>query len=72
MPKWTDLSRDNARRGEIIQTDLDNIEDLTWWLKGYLDGHKICSTKCPVTEDRINSVLKGYDLLKENLNEKEI
>ena len=52
---------------KITQTDLDNLADIIWWIKGYLAGARENFESCPFKEDHIESLRKSRITLMEDL-----
>ena len=42
----------------IKQTDIDNLADIIWWIKGYYAGAMEESNSCPFTPDHSESLRK--------------
>ena len=43
---------------EITQTDLDNLADIIWWIKGYRAGARDQMEECPFVIDHEESLRK--------------
>ncbi len=49
---------------DITQTDLDNLADIIWWIKGYMAGAGEAYEDCPFTSDHSESLRKARVALK--------
>jgi hypothetical protein len=43
---------------KVTQTDLDNLADIIWWIKGYIAGAKDNYEACPFGDEHIESLRK--------------
>lgn len=43
---------------EITQTDIDNLADIIWWIKGYHAGAKENCEECPFSLEHVESLRK--------------
>jgi len=57
---------------EIKQTDLDNLADIIWWIKGYIAGARDNLEECPFNMDHHESLRKARVLLLQKQNKGEI
>jgi hypothetical protein len=48
---------------KIVQTDIDNLADIIWWIKGYKAGADEDANSCPFGLDHIESLRKIRVLL---------
>ena len=53
---------------EIKQTDIDNLADIIWWIKGYYAGVMDECNSCPFTTDHSESLRKIRLVLIRNEN----
>jgi len=50
---------DKKQGDGFTQTDLDNLADIIWWIKGYIAGAGENFEKCPFTEEHAESLRKA-------------
>ena len=50
---------DKKQGDGFTQTDLDNLADIIWWIKGYTAGAGENFEKCPFTEEHAESLRKA-------------
>lgn len=43
---------------KITQTDIDNLADIIWWIKGFIAGAKEAYQESPFNDDHIESLRK--------------
>ena len=63
------LHRGNEMTEKIIQTDLDNLADIIWWIKGYIAGAGDLE-ECPFGMDHHESLRKARVVLKYQIKAK--
>jgi hypothetical protein len=44
---------------DITQADIDNLTDIIWWIKGFLDGCDRDGNSCPFSNGHIESLRKA-------------
>jgi len=50
---------DKKQGDGFTQTDLDNLADVIWWIKGYIAGAGENFEQCPFTEEHAESLRKA-------------
>lgn len=55
---------------QITWTDLDNLADIIWWIKGYMAGARDNCEYCPFGQEHVESLRKVRVNLQDEIEEK--
>ena len=53
----------------ITTTDIDNLKDIAWWLKGFAAGNTNSNNRNDFNEDHVDSLTKAVNVMKNKMDE---